>query len=174
MNIYLREKHWSVVSHMCPDQELNLNPYLSVFRESNPQPFGLQDNAPTNWATLSRAQHVPFIISFACMYARGAEFKLTLPSIDIFIYFYCIISITIYLLYIPQSPYWCPRPWVLFPFCLIPPPANTHPPRSVSLISIYESVSILLVSSFSWFLRFHRWIKSYSICLFLTGLFHLA
>ena len=40
---------------------------------------------------------------------------------------YCIFPITIYTPYNPspqQSPHWCPCPWVLFPFCSIPPPPN--------------------------------------------------
>ena len=38
-NIDVGEKHWSVACQMHPDQE------------SNPGPFGVLDNVPTNWAT---------------------------------------------------------------------------------------------------------------------------
>ena len=38
-DIDVREKHWLVVSHMCPDQGLN------------PQHFGVWDDAPANCAT---------------------------------------------------------------------------------------------------------------------------
>ena len=38
-DIDVRRKYQSVASYMCPD------------RESNPQTFGVQDNASTNWAT---------------------------------------------------------------------------------------------------------------------------
>ena len=40
------EKHCLVASHICP----NWRP--------NPQPFSVQDNAPTNWATLARGERV--------------------------------------------------------------------------------------------------------------------
>ena len=42
----------------------------------------------------------------------------------ILFYFYCIFPITIYSPYTPfplQSPHCCPCPWVLFPFCSVPP-----------------------------------------------------
>ena len=46
----------------------------------------------------------------------------------------------------PQpSPHCWPCPWALFLFCWIPPPPKPTP-RAVSLLSICESVSILLVS----------------------------
>ena len=49
-----------------------------------------------------------------------------------------------------QSPHCCPCPWVLFPFCSVPPPLNSPlpPPTSCQLLSIYESVSVLLVLVF--------------------------
>ena len=43
-NINVREKHRSVVSHTCPDQE-------STWR-----PFALPDKCPPNWATAVRAR----------------------------------------------------------------------------------------------------------------------
>ena len=43
----------------------------------------------------------------------------------------------------PRSPQCCPRPWVLYPFCSIPPPLSL----AGVLLSIHESVSILLVTS---------------------------
>ena len=47
-NMVAREKHWLVASHTHSDQELNLQ---------TPQ---LQDDAPTNWATLARAYWIFF------------------------------------------------------------------------------------------------------------------
>ena len=46
-----------------------------------------------------------------------------------------------------QSPLCCLRPWVLFPFCSIPPYPKFPTPPSCHLLSIYESISVLLVSS---------------------------
>ena len=43
-------------SHTCPDWELNCSLGLCPNWESNPWPFGLQDSAPINWATLARAK----------------------------------------------------------------------------------------------------------------------
>ena len=61
--------------------------------------------------------------------------------------------------------------WVLSHFCsnlLISNP----PPIAINLISIYKSVSILLLSSVG--SLDSTWVKSYVICLSLTGLFHSA
>ena len=44
-----------------------LNPGVCPDWESNPWPFGLQDNAPTNWATLARAQQKKKKLSFVNM-----------------------------------------------------------------------------------------------------------
>ena len=46
---------WTRNLGMCPDWG------------SNPQPFGLQDNAPTNWATLARAGKISFATPFALL-----------------------------------------------------------------------------------------------------------
>ena len=62
---------------------------------------------------------------------------------------YCIFPITTqspYILLPQQSAHCCPHPWALFPFCSIPP-ARNHPPTSCHLLSVYESVSVSLVSS---------------------------
>ena len=65
-----------------------------------------------------------------------------------------------------QSLHCCPCPWLLFPFCSIPPPPN-HSPSSCHLLSIYESVSVLPVSSVHliphmteiiWYLSFFTWL----------------
>ena len=52
-NNYVREKHWSIASHLWPDQGLGHNPGMCTDGESNPQPFGVRDDAATSWATLS-------------------------------------------------------------------------------------------------------------------------
>ena len=49
-NIDVREKHWLSASHTIPDPGWYA-PRLGI----EPATFRLQDNAPTNWATLSRA-----------------------------------------------------------------------------------------------------------------------
>ena len=62
--------------------------------------------------------------------------------------FYCIFPMNIYSPYTPsplQSPHCCPCPWVLIHFCSIPPPLKSL--ITVSLLSVYGSVPILLVSS---------------------------
>ena len=50
------EKHQLVASWMCPDQEWNPSlryvPWLGI----KPTTFQLQDDAPTNWATLTTAK----------------------------------------------------------------------------------------------------------------------
>ena len=60
----------------------------------------------------------------------------------------------------------CPRVLSLRSFSLNPSILPLQHPSlvAVSLLSIYESVFILLVSSFL-FMRFHRWVKSYGTCL---------
>ena len=45
-HIDVRKKHWLVASHMHA-----IEPGMCPDWESNPQPFGVQDDAPTNWAT---------------------------------------------------------------------------------------------------------------------------
>ena len=50
-NIDVREKHWSVASCMRPNQGSNRNLDMCPDRESNPQTFGVQGDAPINWAT---------------------------------------------------------------------------------------------------------------------------
>ena len=47
-DIDIREKHQLVASHLCPDWELNL------------QPFGVWDDTPTNWAIPARATTILF------------------------------------------------------------------------------------------------------------------
>ena len=47
----VREKHWSVSSGLYSDRGLNLQFRHVPGWESNPQPFGVWDEAPTNWAT---------------------------------------------------------------------------------------------------------------------------
>ena len=55
-NMYVRETHQAVASsHMRPDQAQTHNLSMCPDQESNPWPFGLWDDAPTNWATLARA-----------------------------------------------------------------------------------------------------------------------
>ena len=67
-----------------------------------------------------------------------------------FLFFIVFFSITIQSPYIPfptpQSPPYCPHPWVLFPFCSTPH-ALLSPRNSCHLLSIYDSVSIVLVHS---------------------------
>ena len=48
-NIDVREKQEPMVFCTCPDRGLNLQPRYVPW-ESNLQPFGVQDNALTNWA----------------------------------------------------------------------------------------------------------------------------
>ena len=47
----VREKHWSVSSSLYSDWGLNLQFRHVPDWESNPQPLGVWDEAPTNWAT---------------------------------------------------------------------------------------------------------------------------
>ena len=66
----------------------------------------------------------------------------------------------------------CPFPWPLFYFCLILPPSNLpllscHP-------AIYLWVFLYFSCWFSFFIRFHIWVKLYDTCLAQAGLFHLA
>ena len=51
-DVDMREKHQSIASHMLPNQGLGI-PQLGMCpdRGSNPQPFGVWGNAPTNLAT---------------------------------------------------------------------------------------------------------------------------
>ena len=42
------------------DQGINCKLYMCPDRESKPQPSDLGDHAPTNWATLARADHLNF------------------------------------------------------------------------------------------------------------------
>ena len=82
--------------------------------------------------------------------------------------------------YVPcpqQSAHCCS--WAFFPFCSIPPPPKLSstplaplPPLTI-ICSPYMSLSLffLLVQFVH---RFHIWVKSYGICLSLTGLLHLA
>ena len=74
-----------------------------------------------------------------------------------FLHYYCLFPITIYLPYIPlppppipsappQSPHYCLCPRVLSFFLFFAHSLHL-PPQAVSLLSIYESVFILLVSS---------------------------
>ena len=44
-----------VASHMCPDWGSNPKSRYVPWLITKPQPYGLQDNAPTYWATLARA-----------------------------------------------------------------------------------------------------------------------
>ena len=77
----------------------------------------------------------------------------------------------------------CPPPSIItlsmsmspFPFCSNPPSPNIHPYLAVILLSMNLSLeTIYFACLFNLFIRFHIWVKSYSICLSLTGLFHLA
>ena len=54
-NIDVKEKHQSVASCMHPDWDQTRNLDMCPDRESKPQPFGLGNDAPTNWATPARA-----------------------------------------------------------------------------------------------------------------------
>ena len=47
-DINMREKHRSTVFHMHPDREQTHNLGMCPNCKSNPQPFGVQDNAPTS------------------------------------------------------------------------------------------------------------------------------
>ena len=51
-NIDVKEKHWLVASCTHPDQESNLGYNLGLCPNLglNPQPFGVWNKAPTNWA----------------------------------------------------------------------------------------------------------------------------
>ena len=62
--------------------------------------------------------------------------------------FYCTFPLPFIPIILPstlQSPHCYPCPWAPSPFCSIPLPP--HLPNTCHLLSIYESVSILLVSS---------------------------
>ena len=90
-------------------------------------------------------------------------------------FFNCVFLNTIYCSYTPsypQSPYCRLCPWVLFPFCLMCPPPNPIPSIALILLSIYESVSILLISSVCSLVSTCEW--NHGICLSLPGLFHLT
>ena len=71
----------------------------------------------------------------------------------------------------PQLPHCCPCPWVLFPFCSIPPPPHL-PPLSCHP-ALYLWVCPHFPCKFSLFIVLHIWVRSYGICLSPTGLFHL-
>ena len=60
-----REKHWFVGSHTCPSQGLGLNCNLGICpdRELNLPLTGLWHDAPTNWTTPIKAEHVILIIN---------------------------------------------------------------------------------------------------------------
>ena len=94
----------------------------------------------------------------------------------LFIYLFIYILIFHYHLYPfylspPESPQCCPYPWILFTFCSISLPLV--PSIAVNLLSIYESVSILLwvqfihwiphMSEIIWYLSFLDWLISLSI-----------
>ena len=49
--IEVRERYRSVASHTHPDWDWICNLCMRSDQESNPQPFGVWDNAPTNWDT---------------------------------------------------------------------------------------------------------------------------
>ena len=77
----------------------------------------------------------------------------------------------------PQSPHRCPCPWVLLPFCLVPPPLTSplHRPIAVSLLSMSLSPLCLLVqfvhqiphmNEIIWYLSFSDWLISLSIMFF--------
>ena len=55
--IDVREEHWSVASLMSPDQQ------------SNSQPFGVWDNAPTTWVTRPAEEVCTPFITFSCLTA---------------------------------------------------------------------------------------------------------
>ena len=57
-NIDVREKHWSIASLKCPDQEQNPQPKYMPDWESNLWHLDAQDDSPTNQATLARAQPI--------------------------------------------------------------------------------------------------------------------
>ena len=104
----------------------------------------------------------------------------------LFIYFYVFLlyfSITIYPtstlfnLYppsssLPQSPHCHPvhKPFFFFARSLQAPTPAPIP----ELSACYLWVCLYFACLFSLFIRFHIWVESYSICLSLTGLFHLA
>ena len=50
-NINVREKHWSLASCMCLARDWTHNPGMCPDWASNSQHLGVQDDAPTNWAT---------------------------------------------------------------------------------------------------------------------------
>ena len=54
-NINMSQKHLTAASRMPPAGDQTHNPGMYPDRELNPRPFGLQDDAPTNRATLARA-----------------------------------------------------------------------------------------------------------------------
>ena len=82
-----------------------------------------------------------------------------------------------------QSPHRCPCLWVFFSFFLYPSTPSPAPTlKTVSLLSIYQSVNIWLVSSFCsldsthkwmvWYLSFPDWLISLS--LMLSGPIHVV
>ena len=54
-NINMQDTSDSVASCPPPTGDLACNPGMCPDWESNPQPFGAPDNAPTKWATPARA-----------------------------------------------------------------------------------------------------------------------
>ena len=50
-NIDVKEKHWSFASCTCSDQGSHLQPRHVPWLGIEEQPFGVWDDAPTNWAT---------------------------------------------------------------------------------------------------------------------------
>ena len=98
------------------------------------------------WYLVDRTQEKS--VSWGLTWTNGAmNVHLVLPSCFKFL-FYCIFSITIYpscILFLWQSPHYYPCPWVLFPFCSIPPPPNL--PTQCCQHTLYLWVSVLLFSS---------------------------
>ena len=59
-NIKVREKHQSVASRMCPDQELNLQPRYVCWPEIEPTTFWCVWWCSNQLSQLARAHHVYF------------------------------------------------------------------------------------------------------------------
>ena len=65
--------------------------------------------------------------------------------------------------------YFLPNPFIFFH------PAPNHPPlRQLSVSFMYPCFCFCFVHQFILFFKFHISVRSYGICLSLTGLFHLA
>ena len=87
-------------------------------------------------------------ISDFCQLSRASIFLFFSFFLVFYILFFPLPFSPLILPYPQQSPPCCPCLWVPFHFCPMPPPSHLPPTVwALSLFSIYESVSILHVSS---------------------------